>query len=83
MSLSSAYSETTSINVKFKDNTTAVIYIPIPLELTLDMDNPEFTYENVIEFDDKTKSKLQKEFVRNWEKNNLLNVESIEDDWED
>lgn len=83
MSLSSEYSETTSIEVGFKDNTYVSICIPIPLELTLDMDNPDFSYENVIEFDDKKKSQLQKEFVRNWEKNNLKNVEFIVDDWED
>ena len=83
MSLSSTYSESVNIEVKFTDNTYAQIHLPIPLELTLDMENPEFTYENVIEFDDETKSRLQKEFVRKWEKANLQNVEYIEDDWDD
>lgn len=36
---------------------------------------------NVIEFDDETKSRLQKEYVRNWIKRNLQNVAEIDDDW--
>ena len=83
MSLSSEYSESVNIEVRFKDKTYALINLPIPLELTLDLENPKFTYENVIEFDDEIKSKLQKEFVRKWEKANLQNVEYIEDDWDD
>ena len=83
MSLSSAYSESVNIEVRFKDKTYAHIHLPIPLELTLDMNNPAFSYENVIEFDDETKAKLQKEFVRNWEKTNLKNVDYIVDDWDE
>lgn len=83
MSLSSAYTELTHLDVKFKDGTFIDICLYIPLELTLDFNNPDFSYDNVIEFDDETKSKLQKEFVRNWEKTNLQNVDWISDEWDD
>lgn len=81
MSLSSSYSEVRYVNVVFKDGTSINIPLHIPLDLTLDLSNPDFSYENVIEFDDETKSRLQKEYVRNWIKRNLQNVAEIDDDW--
>lgn len=81
MSLSSTYSEVRYVDVVFKDGTCINIPLHIPLKLTLDLDNPDFSYENVIEFNDETKSRLQKKYVRNWIKRNLQNVAEIDDDW--
>lgn len=81
MSLSSSYSEVRYVDVVFKDGTVINILLDIPLELILDLSNPDFSYENVIEFDDETKSRLQKEYVRSWIKRNLQNVAEIDDDW--
>lgn len=81
MSLSSFYSEVRYVDVVFKDGTVINIVLDIPLELILDLSNPDFSYENVIEFDDETKSRLQKEYVRSWIKRNLQNVAEIDGDW--
>ena len=83
MSVSSMYSEERTIEVEFNDGTNTVIYINIPLELTLDINNFNFSHDNVIEFDEQTKSRLQKQYVRDWVNRNLQNVKSILDDWED
>ena len=80
MSLSSTYSEVRYVDVIFKDGADINIPLHIPLELTLDLSNPDFSYKNVIQFNDKTKSKLQKKYVRNWIKRNLQNVAEIYDD---
>lgn len=81
MSLSSAYSEVRYVDVVFKDGTHINIPLQIPLNLILDLNNADISYENVIEFNDETKSRLQKEYVRNWIKRNLQNVAEIDDDW--
>lgn len=81
MSLSSSYSEVRYVGVVFKDGTSINISLYIPLDLTLDLSNSDFSHENVIQFNDETKSRLQKEYVRNWIKRNLQNVAEIDDDW--
>ena len=80
MSLSSTYSEVRYVDVVFKDGTRINIPLHIPLELTLDLSNSDFSHENVIQFNDETKSRLQKEYVRNWIKRNLQNDDEINED---
>ena len=45
--------------------------------------HPDFSDDNVIEFDDETKSKLQKDYVRNWIATFLRGVVDVTDDWDE